>query len=186
MGTSKDLKGVSIVEQIRLALKFLNGYPGIEDVIDVKAARGFLEMLEGTEARYIPKFSVITKKKIQKIKKKLEGNLVEWMNALKSLPFTEVIGPYEGEEDGSGREVLFDCRFPIEVDEIPGDTERNGGCAFIVGNRAFLGGVLWNTGIKELEAEVSWAEAYERIANHLNHLASKPSIPPFPKEFKKK
>ena len=184
MGVSKDLEGVSIVEQIRLALKLLSGYPSIKDVIDIKAARRFLEMLEGTEARYIPKFSEVDKEKIQMIRKELEGNLEEWKNALENLPYASLTC-LEGEETGLGEGIITECYFPEDRSEIGEDEETNGDCMFLEGNRARITGMLYEFENKELEFEGTWAEVYIKLADHLNLLASKLSIPPFPNELKK-
>jgi hypothetical protein len=196
MGMSEDLKGVSIVEQMRLALKLLHGYPKIEEIIDLEAARGFLEMLEGTQALYIPKFSEVDERKIKIIKKQLEGRREEWITAIRKLPLiksydVEVYDELEEMEIGD-RKVIFEVSFPLDETEISEEVETTGRGIFCEYDYALIsdsegGYTLVVEKAPELELwGGSWAEAYIKLANHLYKLASKPRIPLFPKNLKKK
>ena len=165
----------SIIKQLRETLNVLKDYPYIEDILDVKGAQQFLNVLEETEFAVIPNFKKINFVKIRRIIKKHERELNKWWRAIYKLPYMELSdADLEGDE-------LFWGKYPSDLEEVR-EENTSSNLSFYTNNRATVE-LLSNEGELE-EFKGTWVEVYKRLAKHLNDLKN-PPIPKLPKRLEK-
>ncbi len=150
----------NISAQLKEALGLLKDYPGIADILNLKAAEEFLLRLSKSKVAQVPDFKEISSEQVDALIKEDQNSVDEWMNALNSL---KGVG---ANKDDAGDCVIFGgvtpdlARFQSETDE--GELYFS----FKTSNQAEFND---KTG--------TWAEIYLLIVKHVNENLIVPVLP---------